>query len=202
MFKLAAKLHQAIYKRFWNLFSRRFLEDFGVEHQGNIRLYGWPIVHKAPGSRILLETHVTLCSDSRFTALGVARPVILRTLRADAMIEIGAHSGISGCTIAAATGVHIGARCLLGADVLICDTDFHAINPDNRRYNGNPEDIKTKPVHIGNDVFIGARAIILKGVTIGDGAIIGAGAVVTGSVPARTIVGGNPASVIREIPTC
>lgn len=188
-----------IYARQLHLLSRRFLSDFGVKHEGNIRLYGWPIVHKEPGASISLGSHVTLCSDSRFTALGVARPVILRTLRTGAAIQIGAHSGISGCTIAAASGVYIGARCLLGADVLICDTDFHAINPENPRYNGNPQDIKTKPVHIGDDVFIGARAIILKGVTIGDGAIIGAGAVVTSAVPARSIVAGNPARVLRAI---
>ena len=54
------------------------------------------------------------------------------------------------------------------------------------------------PIVIGNHVWIGARAIILKGVIIGDGAIIAAGAVVTHDVPAYTLAGGVPAKVIRE----
>lgn len=56
----------------------------------------------------------------------------------------------------------------------------------------------TKPVHIGNYVFIGPRAIILPGVTIGEGAIVAAGAVVTKDVPAFAVVGGVPAAVIGE----
>ena len=54
-------------------------------------------------------------------------------------------------------------------------------------------------VTIGNGVWIGARAIILPGVTIGDRALVAAGAVVTRDVPADTLVGGNPARVIREL---
>ena len=56
----------------------------------------------------------------------------------------------------------------------------------------------SKPVHIGNHVWIGRSAIILKGVTIGAGAIVGAGSVVTRDVPARSLVAGNPAKVIKE----
>ena len=54
------------------------------------------------------------------------------------------------------------------------------------------------PVRIGNDVWIGAHAVVLKGVTIGDGAVIAAGAVVTKDVPAGVIAGGMPARVIRQ----
>ncbi len=54
------------------------------------------------------------------------------------------------------------------------------------------------PIIIGDNVWVGTRAVILKGVTIGGGAIVAAGAVVTKDVPPRTIVGGNPAHVIRE----
>jgi acetyltransferase-like isoleucine patch superfamily enzyme len=55
-------------------------------------------------------------------------------------------------------------------------------------------------VRIGNDVFVGMNATILKGVSIGDGAVIGAGAVVTRDVPAGGIVGGNPARILTHLP--
>jgi acetyltransferase-like isoleucine patch superfamily enzyme len=73
--------------------------------------------------------------------------------------------------------------------VLIMDTDFH-------RVDGRPSG--DAAVSIGNRVWIGVGAKILKGVTVGDGAIVAAGSVVTRDVPAATLVAGNPARVIRE----
>ena len=55
------------------------------------------------------------------------------------------------------------------------------------------------PIHIGRDVWIGANAVILPGITIGDGAVIAAGAVVTKDVPENTVAGGVPARVIKTI---
>lgn len=63
--------------------------------------------------------------------------------------------------------------------------------------NHKPEKM-TAPINIGNHVWIGLRAIILKGVTIGDGAVIAAGAVVTNNVPANSVVAGVPARVMSE----
>ena len=55
------------------------------------------------------------------------------------------------------------------------------------------------PIVIGDDVFVGMEALVLKGVTIGDGAVVGAGAVVTQDVPPRTVVAGNPAQAVRDL---
>jgi acetyltransferase-like isoleucine patch superfamily enzyme len=57
------------------------------------------------------------------------------------------------------------------------------------------------PIRIGRGVFVGARSIVLKGVTIGDGAVVGAGSVVTSDVPAHTLVAGNPAKELRKFLT-
>ena len=111
-----------------------------------------------------------------------------------------ARCGISGATICAAVEVVLGAEVLLGANVIIADTDFHALRPHGRRFNDNPADIGSAPVGIGDNVFVGTGACILKGVTIGANSVIGAGAVVVGDIPPNVVAGGNPARVIKAIP--
>lgn len=59
--------------------------------------------------------------------------------------------------------------------------------------------IRTKPIEIGKDCFIGANSIILKGTVIGDGCVIGAGSVVCGKFEPNTVIAGNPAKVIRHL---
>ena len=86
---------------------------------------------------------------------------------------------------------------MLGANVTVVDTDFHSLNSAMRfSVQGEGEDAKAAPVRIGNDVFVGMNAMILKGVSVGNEAVIGAGAVVTKDVPDGAIVGGNPARII------
>ena len=60
-------------------------------------------------------------------------------------------------------------------------------------------DLEPAPIRVGNDVWIGANATVLPGVTVGDGAVIAAGAVVTRDVPPMTVVGGVPAKIIKHI---
>jgi len=148
---------------------------------------------------ISLGRRVIAVSRPDATALGVSRPVILRCLTREARIFIDDDSGLSGTVICAAKSVRVGKRCLIGADVSIFDTDFHQHSADNRRYAKPDFDRISAPINIGDDVFIGTRAIIQKGVTVGNGAIIAAGSVVTKDVQAMTIVGGNPATFIRHI---
>lgn len=195
-----ARLQQGLLRRWSELLGRRGLRRAGVELASGVRALGSPIVECAPGSGIEIGDRVVLCSSSRWTALGVAHPVVLRTLQPGARIRIGADTGISGASICAAMSVQIGSRCLLGADVLVADTDFHAVEPSGRRFNTNWAEIGCAPVRIGDDVFVGARAVILKGVCVGNGAVVGAGAVVTRSVPPGAIVAGNPAVAVGTVP--
>jgi maltose O-acetyltransferase len=85
-------------------------------------------------------------------------------------------------------GIRIDSGVLVGTDVEMFDSDFHALSPDLRR----KEAPATAPVHIEPNVFIGSGVRILKGVTIGSGSVIGSGAVVTRSVPERSVAAGNP----------
>jgi acetyltransferase-like isoleucine patch superfamily enzyme len=183
----------------WRMVVPRQVRMDGIDLGAGVAFFGRPIVSMSAGSGIRIGARSMLCSVSRFTALGVNHPVVLRTLRPGARLEIGDDVGISGGSICAATSIKIGDACLLGANVTIVDTDFHAIKPDNRRYNDAAVDIASAPVSIGNNVFIGTGTIVLKGVTIGDNSIIGAHSVVATSIPANVMAGGNPARVIREL---
>ena len=92
-------------------------------------------------------------------------------------------------------GIRIGDRALVGSFVEIVDSDFHDLRPEHRR-GGRPS---MRPVVLGENVFIGDGAVILKGVTVGANSVIGAGSVVTGTIPDGVIAAGNPARVIREL---
>jgi acetyltransferase-like isoleucine patch superfamily enzyme len=86
----------------------------------------------------------------------------------------------------------------IGGNVRIFDHDFHALDAEVRRSPRDAAECATRPIVIGDDVFIGTNSIILKGITIGDRAIIGAGSVVTKNVPADCIAAGNPARIVRK----
>ncbi|TKX81054.1 maltose acetyltransferase domain-containing protein [Halorubrum sp. SD626R] len=99
-----------------------------------------------------------------------------------------------GCVFLDSNPIEFGDRCLLGPGVHVY-TPTHPLDPDERATGRE----RAEPVTVGDDVWIGGRAVLNPGVTVGDGAVIASGAVVTRNVPARTVVGGNPARVIREI---
>lgn len=107
-----------------------------------------------------------------------------------AILEIGHH-----CTIGDRTEIHVADRVSIGNNVMIAwdcvilERDYHGISGELEI----PE-----PIIIEDSAWIGCRAIILKGVTIGRGAIVGAGSVVTKDVPTGAIVAGNPARIIRK----
>jgi acetyltransferase-like isoleucine patch superfamily enzyme len=90
-------------------------------------------------------------------------------------------------------GIAVGRRCLIGTGVHVYDSDFHALDASERRAAAP----RMARVEIGDDVFIGTNALVLKGVTVGAGSVVGAGAVVIADVPPGAVVAGNPAQVVR-----
>lgn len=111
----------------------------------------------------------------------------------NAKLIIGNHVRINyGVSICATEEIHIGDRSRVGPYTMIVDSDFHDVYKRNSRP-------KSEPVFIEEDVWIGAKVSILKGVRIGKGSIVGTGAVVNRSVPPFTIVAGVPAKPVGTI---
>lgn len=131
-------------------------------------------------------------------SIGLIQPCIFNIYAPNSKIIIGDNVGISGSTICATTSVTIGNNVLIGSGCLISDTDSHPIDWEDRLYDRN-EKTRKDPIVIEDNVFIGARSIILKGVTVGEGAVIGAGPVVSKDVPPYTVVAGNPARVVKTL---
>lgn len=124
----------------------------------------------------------------------------------ESMIEIGNDSGLSSCSLWAKTKISIGDRVKIGSDCILMDTDAHNLDYHIRgsnelfgRYSKDTYTANSAPIIINDDVLIGARCIILKGVTIGARSIIAAGSVVSKSIHADCIAGGNPAKIIRYL---
>jgi acetyltransferase-like isoleucine patch superfamily enzyme len=151
-----------------------------------VRLSGRPRVVVGRGARLMVADRVQLYSTIATLEL-VAED--------HATLEIGPRSLVNfGTSIVAMERVVIGADCHIGPHCMIMDTSFHELDPDRRLERPRP-----LPVVIGDNVWLGARTIVLPGVTIGRDAAIGAGSIVTHDVPPRTLAAGVPARVVREL---
>ena len=137
---------------------------------------------------------VTVADDANLYAfVGRTR---LYTRAPSARIVIGRNVRLNGTTIQAATAVEIGEDCILG-DANVMDTDMHPLSPD-RRHNPVAE-VRSAPVILEPNVWVGGQAAILPGVRIGRNSVVGFRAVVTGDVPPNVVVAGNPARVVRSL---
>ncbi len=117
----------------------------------------------------------------------------LITTRPEAVIRIGHHARLNGCTIVAAERVEVGADCVLGS----CEIRDHlpySESPVDRRQPG-----RARPVVIEDNVWIGGQVSVLPGVRIGRDTVVGIHAVVFDDIPPGVIVGGNPARVLRRL---
>lgn len=182
-----------------NAVGRWPLHRAGVVLGRDVRVFGRPFVRLAERGSIILGDRVVLSSHPRANSLEARGPCMLRTVLPGARIVVGDDTGMTSATISAASSIRIGARVLIGAGVVITDSDHHPVRTvagEPRRFAGFPAPGPADAVVIEDDVFIGAHAIVLKGVRIGAGAVVGAGSVVSRDVSAESIVGGNPAAVV------
>jgi acetyltransferase-like isoleucine patch superfamily enzyme len=205
---------------FW-ITSRLFklLSISGVHLAKNVRIQRLRCVSaEAPDARVTIGEHTIIYEDSRLEAYGRGE------------ILIGRHAIIGQARIVSRYRIEIGERFLSSWNVFIQDFDPHPVSASERAlqvthmtssfkpsFNTATKSISKEelsngwplssspfpgaPIHIGNDVWVGANVTILKGADIGDGCIVASGAVVlAGSYPPRSLLAGNPATVVKELP--
>lgn len=149
---------------------------------------------------IQIARNVTLLGGWRSNRVGLSNPVLLQTF-GEGRIEIGANSGGSGIVISSRSQVKIGKNVNIGGNARIYDHDFHALEFEKRHLPFKEQEpfVRSSPIRIGDDVFVGTNAIILKGVTIGSRTIVAAGSVVfQGNYPPDSILHGNPATIRQK----
>ncbi len=199
-------------KRLYSFFTRQIPSVWyclvsGIKYQrgwqvtGAIRIIkrSWlnTLLTNRSSGRLVIGNNFCCLNKIKSNAIGLIQPCVFNVLDPGSSIVIGDNVGISGSTICASKNVTIGNNVIIGSGCLIMDTDAHPLGWRDRR-NCSNDAVLSSPVTIGDDVFIGARSIILKGVTIGDRSVIGAGSVVSKNVPADSIVAGNPAVIIKK----
>jgi len=169
----------------------------GISYGKGCIFKGTPIIVKSKKAQIVLGNRIRIRSSVLSNLIGLYQRTII-TAKGSARIEIGDDVGMSGITIYAREYIKIGKKALIGANTKIFDNDFHPTEPQ-IRYETPGKQIPSKPVIIGDNVFIGCNVLVLKGVTIGENSVIGAGSVVSSNIPANSVAAGNPARVIKTL---
>lgn len=113
-------------------------------------------------------------------------------------IVIGNRVGISNTCFYSREGITVEDDVMIGGGCMIFDTDFHPLSFE-ERVRDEQDKTKSAPVRICRGAFIGARSIIMKGVTVGEHSVVGAGSVVTKSIPPNEVWGGNPAKMLYSL---
>lgn len=176
------------YLKFQNMYANHFLrphfERFGKGHAfmkpWNVEVFGGPVE---------LGDFATVIA----TRDQIIRLSVWSVQEGMGRIAIGSYCLICpGVRISSGSGITIGDNCMMASGVYITDADWHGIY-DRAGFG------RTLPVSISNNIWIGDRAMICKGVSIGENSIIGAGSVVVTSIPANVIAAGNPARVLRTL---
>lgn len=201
LYHLPRRLRMIFYIR-WNKI-KFWMND--IQYSKGMKIFNVVYLSKHPESKMIIGRNFVLTSGEAFNPL-------CRNIRAciylgqSASIIIGDDTGLSSPCIQAKECITIGNRVKIGGDCILMDTDAHNLD---YRVRGTGEKIgkifkdvltaKTAPIVIEDDVLIGTRCIILKGVIIGARSVIAAGSIVTKSIPADCVAGGNPCRVIRML---
>lgn len=197
IFRTTRKIN-TIVKSVINAFiTNLILKGNGVEHT-TFRTTGIPFIVVARGGYMKLGTDFAMNNGAKGNPIGCYERCTF-CVDKGAVLEIGDHVGVSQAAFVSTCSLRIGNYVKIGGGTCVYTTDFHSLDANQRRGMEDRKSRKNAPVIIEDNVFIGAKCIILKGVTIGENSIVGAGSLVTKSIPSNEIWAGNPARFIRKI---
>lgn len=155
----------------------------------NCRFYGSVCFMRAKNTRFSIGQHCTFRNTAESNQIGVNHKCIFSTQQEGANLSIGENCGFSGTTIGCFKEITLGKNVRCGANTLITDSDWHL---------DDPRSGESKPVHIGDNVWLGYGVVVMKGVTIGENSVIGLNSIVTKNIPANCIAAGSPCKIIKQ----
>ena len=196
---LLIRFYRLAAKNISKILSRIYLYANNVEFKLPIYCYGIPIIAINRGGEFSIGKNFIMVNSAISNLIGRSQKCSFY-VGENAKLQIGDNVGMSSTSIVCTNEVTIGNDVRIGGNTVIYDTDFHSLVAE-QRIQSDDDKINTKnaAVNIQDRVFIGAHTTILKGVTIGENSIVGACSVVTKSIPANEIWGGNPAKFIKKL---
>lgn len=180
--RIISSIYARILLRLW---GAQIGEHFRVKGKLILRVFG----------KVNIGDNVSI-NSGRLHVGGSDRKTAFRIGRCG-LLQIGNGAGITNSTINCMNSVSIGEGTFIGGGCELLDTDFHQIQPEDRRSGQGL--IPSAPIFIGNNVFVGGMSIIRRGVTIGNGSIVGMGSLVTKNIPPHEIWAGVPAKFLKSI---
>lgn len=188
--------YRALVLRKWHLFNTKvqcFISE-GTLTFGDSSILSVPLRCDGKGTVSLGDNVAIGYAKAPKTGNG---EVLIQARKQESIITIGHRTVTSNnISIVANQSIAIGSDCLIGDGVFIIDSDFHNVQPDLRRQS---ESGASNPVVIGDNVWLGSRVMVMKGVEIGDNSVVAAGAVVVKPVPENVVVAGVPAKLVKRI---
>lgn len=190
------KVKHILLSPIWQFSTKLRFYGFGVKFCG-FKTFGIPYLYVKNGS---VKIGDKFKMYNGFTGNIIGRQQKCIFIANGGFLSIGNNVGISSTTFICHHQIHIGNNVRIGGNTVFYDTDFHSLNVSERIANPeNKNNIRTAPILIHDNVFIGAHSTILKGVEIGENSIVGAGSLVSSNIPPNQIWAGNPAKFIREL---
>lgn len=197
LFKALRKIKYIIIKPIFTPLAKMLLYLNGATIKNGLNVLGFLQVEVTRRGKLTIGENLSVNSGNNYNVIGRQQKTIFWV---EGDLIIGNNVGISATAIICNHKISIGNNVTIGGNTVIYDTDFHNIDPLIRNDKTIDKQSAIKlPVLIEDNVFIGAHATILKGVTIGKNSVIGACSVVSKSVPANEIWAGNPAKYIKTI---
>ncbi len=187
-------------KRFFNvLYYKVLFKINGIVYGKNLQVFNHFYLMKHIDGECIIGDNFRFISGDNFNPLSRNIGGSIYIGKNGAKLTIGNNVGISASCIWCSKSITIGNDVKIGSGCIIMDTDSHSLNYLDRKNDDDFVNTNRKPVVIGDDVLIGTRSIVLKGVSIGERSVIGAGSIVTSDIPSNCIAAGNPCRVIKLI---